>query len=167
MHIYDRFARIAAILLLVFALHGCGGDDSGPADSTPQTSLGLISHTWRASAAKISNAAVGDIVVPVLSGSPLGFEDVRLTFDQTTYTFTFPGGQCDIPDGVHTISGPWRFEANDTQVVLDRSSATVGETADFVWDILELTFGNLKTRYDAPFPPDCGDASFELVWVVE
>ena len=32
MHIYDRFARIAAILLLVFALHGCGGDDSGPAD---------------------------------------------------------------------------------------------------------------------------------------
>ena len=93
---------------------------------------------------------------------------MSIEFDQSTYAFTFPGGQCGIPAGVHTISGPWRFESNKTQVVLDRSSATVGLTGEFVWDIVELTFGNLKTRYDAPSPlSDCAEVSFEFVWVVQ
>ena len=117
-----------ALMSLFLILLGCGGDgDSNPAASAPQTRTELISHTWR-----VLEATIGDLTLPgTPAAPPFGFEDLSVTFAPDGYSFTFPGGICGLPAGVHTIAGPWRLEANETQIVLDRSNADVGETDIF------------------------------------
>jgi hypothetical protein len=114
----------------------------------------LLSYTW-----KVSAGLIDSIAYPV---TPAGLGDLRLGFTADSYSFTFPAG-CGQAAG--TISSTWQFAAGETQVVLDRSP--VGAPA-WTWEILELDIGHLKTRYQAPAPPDCNpDHTFVLTWIVE
>ena len=160
-----RYLRrfVPCFALTAACVSSCGSDDGGPTGTAVQTRTDLIAHTWQ-----VSEATLGTFVLKGEPGQPPpGFEELSITFkSDNTYSFTFPGGNCGIPDGVHTISGPWSFSEGETQVILDRSNAEVGETEDFVWEITELTFGNLKTSYTAPIPPPCTEGVLVITWVV-
>lgn len=149
---YRPLVIFAALSILAWC--ACGKSSPSSEERKSFTKKELIAHTW-----KVNEALLDGIPIPVTPG---GVGDLRVTFADTTYSFTFPTG-CNQPGG--TISSTWHFDESERQVILDRSN--IG-SPDWSWEILELTVGNLKTSYQAPAPLDCLPTHiFVQTWVVE
>lgn len=139
-----RFISWSLMCVIVFT--SCSSNSS----NDELTAQDLIIGTW-----VVQSAEINEVFIPV-ENTP--FEKIVATFETDSYVYIFPkvlpNGQVSGSE-TDQISGPYEFNNDETMVILDRSSSN---QADFEWEILELTAGNLKTRY---YEQSANDASIQ------
>lgn len=131
--------KILSLLLLSFIFTQCD-NDSG---SGTQTRADLLQGNWRVTVATIDESSL-----PV-AGTP--FELIRIRFEGNQYRYIFPkvdeNNNLVNPLVADTIAGSWQLNADQTKILLDRTSLSMPV---FEWDIIELRIGVFRSRYVGP-----------------
>jgi hypothetical protein len=129
-------------------------------NSTEKTKFELLQYKW-----KVATMEIDGTSFPTNSGN---VDKIRITFNNTNYTYVYPApptAPAEQQGTMLTLTGPWKFNANETSIILDRSSIS---EPDFEWEILQLSTGIFKARYKAlnPFNPDV-EANYDFGYTIE
>ena len=126
---------LAYLTILVFVAISCSTDSGTETLSVKEKILG----TWIVQSAVVNGSAIS------IQGTP--FELVEARFQEDSYLYIFPkvldNGLVSSTE-TDQISGSWELNEEGTKIYLDRSD--YGQST-FEWDILELSVGNMRTRY--------------------
>lgn len=150
---------IFSLFLPLFLLSALSCDDSGGSVATDKKAL--LMRVWK--------VAEGSINGFPQSVTPSGFGAIRATFTDGRYVYRFPAygeqaAQYGVTPGTAVDEiGSWVFSTDETRILLT-PDLTPDTTLD--WKILQLTFGNLQTEYQALNPITGGTATYVIKYTL-
>jgi hypothetical protein len=137
----NRYLVLA--IISAFLMISC----SDSADSTETKSkTELLQYTWKVAAMQLDGQAL-----PINSGD---VDKIRITFNGNNYTYVYPAppnSPAEQLGTMLTLTGPWRFNEDETKLYLDRSMI---DEPEFEWEIVQLSPAIFRARYRAINPFD-------------
>lgn len=151
----NRFLVLA--VLFVFLMISCS--DSTNSTETKSKSE-LLQYTWKVATMQLDGQSL-----PINSGN---VDKIRITFNGSNYTYIYPAppnSPTELLGTMLTLTGPWRFNEDETKLYLDRS---VNDEPEFEWEIVQLSQGIFRARYRAINPFDFAKESvYEFGYMID